>query len=228
MVTKADEILAFYGDLTFKNRLPDGIGIMNPFQESEDIRKICHTFYHKYYDDVAPRRLILGINPGRLGSGATGIPFTDTKRLNHDCDIPYNKFSTHEPSSAFVYQMISAYGGPEKFYNDFYINSVCPLGFVKVDGKKIVNYNYYDEKNLTEATLPLIKWNIPEQIRIAGRGDICYVFGTGKNYTFLQKLNQDQKYFAKIIALEHPRFIMQYKAKLIDQYIENYLSAFSL
>jgi hypothetical protein len=225
-VTRAEQILAFCRDVHFDDALPESIGILNPYRASSDIRDICHLFYHKYYDDDKPRRLILGINPGRLGSGSTGIPFTDTKRLNSHCDIAYEKFVTHEPSSAFVYLMIEAYGGVEKFYKDFYINSICPLGFIKGEGSKVVNYNYYDDKALTLAATPFIKWNIPQQIKIAGRSDICFVFGTGKNYGFLQKLNQEIGFFDKIIPLEHPRYIMQYKAKMIDQYIENYLLAF--
>jgi len=33
-------------------------------------------------------------------------------------------------------------------------------------------------------------------------------------------------FFKKIVALEHPRFIMQYKAKLKQQYIDKYIEAF--
>jgi hypothetical protein len=72
-----------------------------------------------------------------LGAGATGIPFTDTKRLESDCaESKTPDIATHEPSSVFVYEMIKAYGGPKNFYgNDFYISSVSPLGFVMRDTK---------------------------------------------------------------------------------------------
>ena len=32
----------------------------------------------------------------------------------------------------------------------------------------------------------------------------------------------------KIIALEHPRFVMQYKSKYMQEYIDKYLTAFSM
>lgn len=227
-MTKADEIIDFFANVHFSGLLPDNICIMNPYRESEDIRHICRQFYDKYYADSQPRKLILGINPGRLGAGATGLPFTDTKRLNENCGIYYDKFSTHEPSSVFVYDVIEAYGGPSKFYSKFYINSVCPLGFVKTDGNKKVNYNYYDSKALQDAVAAFIIENIQKQIEIAGSSDVCYCFGTGKNFQYLNKLNECHQFFKKIIPLEHPRFIMQYKAKSKDQYISQYLDAFDL
>ncbi len=219
----ADKILDFYSHVNFNGKLPDHIGIMNPYRESEDIRILCELFYRKYYNDRNQRKLILGINPGRLGAGATGIPFTDTKRLNEECGIPYHNFVTHEPSSVFIYEMISAFGGPEEFYARFYINSVCPLGFIKVDGNKTVNYNYYDSKELEAAMKAFIIENIHKQIDLSGSSDVCYCLGTGKNFQYLNKLNHEFGFFGDIIPLEHPRYIMQYKNKYKEQYIDDYL-----
>ena len=57
----------------------------------------------------------------------------------------------------YVGEVIDAYGGPERFYGDFYINSPCPLGFIKATEKgKAVNYNYYDSKELTRAVYPFM------------------------------------------------------------------------
>lgn len=226
-MTIAEKILDFYSKVHFEGTLPDGIGIMNPYGESDDIRMICHKFYQKYYADTNPRTIILGINPGRLGAGATGLPFTDTKRLNDDCDIHYDKFITHEPSSAYIYEMINAFGGPELFYSQYYINSVCPLGFVKIDGLKSVNYNYYDAKPLQEAVLEFIIENIRAQISIAGKNDKCFCLGTGKNFQFLNKLNEKYHFFGSVVPLEHPRYIMQYKTKSKDKYIADYLQKLS-
>src|SRR5437764_14435387 len=103
--------------------LPAGIRMMNPFTESDQPLLIAEKFYQKYYNDSSPRHLILGINPGRFGAGLTGIPFTDPKRLQSECQIDYEGTATHEPSSVFIYEMIHAYGGAEAFYRDFYINS---------------------------------------------------------------------------------------------------------
>src|ERR1700744_6170515 len=144
-MTFAGKILDFYKQLTYSGgALPNGIRVMNPYSESEQVRHIADLFYHKYYNDDQPRHMILGINPGRFGAGLTGIPFTDPKRLAAECGIPYEGKVTHEPSSVYVYEMINAYGGPEAFYKKLYIGSVCPLGFTTVDANaKEKNYNYY-------------------------------------------------------------------------------------
>lgn len=130
-MTKSDHILDFYRSISFDlNTLDHDLNVLNPFSlASFEQTTVLDKFYHKFYEDHEPRNLILGINPGRLGAGATGIPFTDTKRLNH-CGIEMTEFTTHEPSSVFVYEAIDAYGGPTAFYNKFLIGSVCPLGFV--------------------------------------------------------------------------------------------------
>ena len=39
---------------------------------------------------------------------------------------------THEVSSVFMYDMINAFGGVEKFYKEFYINSPFPLAIVEI------------------------------------------------------------------------------------------------
>ena len=58
--------------------------------------------------------------------------------------------------------------------------------------------------------------------------DVCFCFGTGKNEKFLKKINEKFHFFEKIIALEHPRYIMQYKYHSRENYIEKYLEAFKL
>ena len=224
----ADRVIQFNRQLTYTgNPLPIGIRIMNPFREHDNVMGIVEAFYHKYYNDNSQRHIILGINPGRFGAGLTGIPFTDTKRLVSECNIPYSGKTSHEPSSVFIYEMINAYGGPEAFYNDFYINSPCPLGFTSIDAKgKETNYNYYDSKELIEAVLPFMIENIHKQIDLGIKTDTCFCFGTGKNEKFLRKLNEEHQFFGKIIALEHPRFIMQYKSASKQFYIDKYLTAF--
>lgn len=207
-------------------QLPKNIRALNPFKgvESTHIRQINEAFYQKFYNDNEPRKLILGINPGRLGAGATGVPFTDTKRMEAVCGISTGALHTHEPSSVFVYEVIEAYGGPELFYKDVFIHSVCPLGFVKVkpDGKE-VNYNYYDDRELENAVTPYItewlialsKWPILL--------DEIYCLGSGKNYKYLTKWNKEHRIFGKIVPLDHPRFVMQYRAKRKQEYIDKYL-----
>ena len=228
MKTNADKIIAFNRNLRFEHLLPQGIGVMNPFVENEGALEASSAFYHKFYSDNKPRLMILGINPGRFGAGLTGVPFTDPKRLLAECGIDcYAGPTAHEPSSVFVYEMINAFGGVKEFYSRFYINSISPLGFVarKQNGKE-VNYNYYDSAELTTAARPFILKTLKEQLTFNIRRDACFCLGTGKNHKFILELNNEHGFFDKIIPLEHPRYIIQYKSKQIDSYITKYLELF--
>lgn len=225
--TFADRIIEFNTSIDFHGTLPEGIGIMNPFKNEETL-SISSAFYRKYYNDNYKRHLILGINPGRFGAGITGIPFTDPKHLVSNCGLDYNGASAHEPSSVFVYDMIKAYGGEELFYRNFYIHSVCPLGLTTFNNKgKEVNCNYYDSKELQSSVLGFIIENIQTQISFNVYTDVCFCLGTGKNEKFLKDLNNRHGFFKEVIALEHPRFIMQYKLKQKDEYIRKYLETFN-
>jgi uracil DNA glycosylase superfamily protein len=227
MKTFADKIISFNKKIVFEGSLPPNISIMNPFKENKEALNISTEFYKKFYNDFEKRFLILGINPGRFGAGVTGVPFTDTKRLLEECGLQFSGKPTHEPSATFVYEMINAYGGTKEFYSKFYIHSICPLGFTIINDKgKAVNYNYYDSKELTDAVYDFIIKNINQQITFGISRDICFCFGTGKNEQFLRKINEEHHFFKKIIALEHPRFIMQYKSKSKQFYIDKYLQAF--
>ncbi|MDP9075942.1 MAG: DUF4918 family protein [Bacteroidota bacterium] len=226
-MTFAEKVIQFNKQLDFNGTLPPGINILNPFKENAQANIIMEQFYSKYYNDDKKRHLIVGINPGRFGGGVTGIPFTDSKRLKSVCHINYEGKETHEPSSVFVYEVIEAFGGPEAFYKHIYINSMCPLGFTAntKDGKEI-NYNYYDSKELIAAVYDFMVENIQKQIDLGNYTDTCFCFGTGKNEKFLRKLNDEKGFFKNIVALEHPRFIMQYKSKAKQQYIDKYIAAF--
>ncbi len=228
--TLSDKIIKFNGGLHVEAKLPDGIQAMNPFKDenSKLINKFTGIFYNKYYNDNDSRKLILGINPGRLGAGLTGIPFTDTKRLTNDCGIKIDEISSHEPSSVFVYEVIKAYGGPELFYKEFFINSICPLGFIQERSMgKWVNYNYYDRKDLEESVIPFILKTLKQQISIGMKTDKVWIMGSGKNYKFIKALNKEHKLFGELIALDHPRFVMQYRYKKIGEYVERYLDLLS-
>lgn len=250
METLADKIIGFNRALDFTGTLPEGIRIMNPFRENETILEISSAFYRKYYSDNVPRHLILGINPGRFGSGLTGIPFTDPKHVTANCGIPYQGPMAHEPSSVFVYEMIKEFGGEEAFYQRFYIGAVCPLGFTKLlpdistnlsssaSGRtrkrfvnqpakpREVNYNYYDSRELTHAVSGFMVESLQIQLAFGINTNICFCFGTGKNEKFLRELNDRYHFFNRIVALEHPRYIMQYKAKTKQEYIDKYIRAF--
>jgi hypothetical protein len=227
-MTFADKAISFLNELEFGGSLPGNVLIMNPFRENPLIMPVIEEFFRKFYDDSSSRYLILGINPGRFGAGSTGIPFTDTKRLAEKCGITIPGMQTHEPSSAFIYEMIDAFGGTEKFYSCFYISAVSPLGFT-VTGKneKQVNYNYYDSKQLAGSISDFIVESLEKQLEFGINRDICFCLGTGKNYSFILEFNKKHGYFRQIIPLEHPRFIMQYRSKRKQEYIEKYVKEFS-
>jgi hypothetical protein len=224
----AQKILSFNSRLSLEGiTLPPGIRAMNPFAEPE-VQRITNEFYHKFYNDDNPRYFIIGINPGRHGAAITGVPFTDTKRLQSELGIAYHGKESHEPSSVFVYEVIHTFGGPEKFYQSFYINSICPLGFVKEKNGKEVNYNYYDDKALMEAVGPFILEKLQEQIAFGLRRDKAFCLGEGKNLKYLKQINKEHQFFDEIIPLSHPRFVVQYKQKYKQAYVEDYLKKLAL
>lgn len=227
-MTFAEKVIQFNRNLDLTVTLPENIRVMNPFRENKDALEISSKFYQKFYNDYNQRRLILGINPGRFGAGVTGIPFTDTKRLEEKCGIKLDGITTHETSSVFVYDVIEQYGCVDKFYSRFYINSISPLGFVKTNDKgKEVNFNYYDSKALQNIVTPFMIESLKRQISFGIDRNIVYSFGAGKNLKFLQQINREYQFFDQIVPLEHPRYIMQYKLKNKQFYIKKYLNAFN-
>jgi hypothetical protein len=228
MATFAEKVISFFKELEYSGSLPEGISIMNPYRNNPQILPLITRFYKRFYSDNNARHLILGINPGRFGAGVTGLPFTDTKRLKEKCGLSVPDMETFETSSVFIYSMIDVFGGVEKFYSKFFISAVCPLGFTSVNaGGKAVNYNYYDSKSLFTAVYDFMVENLKKQLDFGVEKDICFCLGTGKNYKFILKLNDDLKIFKAIVPLEHPRYIMQYKSKLKLEYIKKYIDTFS-
>lgn len=190
--------------------------------QNKDVQDACNSFFKKYYTGNHKRHIILGINPGRFGGGITGIPFTDPIRLEKNCGIQHSFQKKPELSSVFIYDMIEAFGGAEKFYNQFYISAISPLGFVK-HGK---NMNYYDDANLLKKVEPFAINCMLQQMAMGIHSDVCFCIGEDKNHSFLQRLNEKHKWFASIVPLPHPRFVMQYRLKKKQEYIERYIEAF--
>ncbi len=228
MSTFGNKIIEFNKHLNFTNKLPEKIKVMNPFKENGEILLISERFYNKFYNDNKKRKLMIGINPGRFGAGVTGIPFTDTKRLKDNCGIEINSPITHEPSSVFIYELIEKYGGVEKFYGDFYINSIFPLALINFNKKgNWVNCNYYDYPALLSATKPFIIENLKKQISFGIDTEKVFVLGK-KNADMLKGINEKMHFFKNIITLDHPRFIVQYKLKFKDKYLNEYLEKLSI
>jgi len=216
----SEKLIHFYQSLRPPKNLPKGIGILFP-QKDPQVIELVTKFITKYFKDHNPRRLLLGINPGRFGAGITGVNFTAPKQLKEVCGIDHHLDLRSELSAEFIYDMIHEYGGVKKFYEDWFIGSVCPLGFIK-NGK---NINYYDDKKLMEAVTPFIVDCINKQVAIGFSTDKCLCIGGEKNFKFLSGLNNEHKWFKEIVPLPHPRFILQYRRKQKDQYIQQYLMA---
>ena len=216
----ADNILKFLFNLQLPFKLPNEVEVLDAHKR-DDVRQACTSFYEKYYADNNKRYLLIGINPGRFGGGVTGIPFTDPIRLEKVCGIKNDFIKKQELSSVFMYEMIEAFGGVKKFYSQFYFSAVSPLGFVK-HGK---NLNYYDDKNLLEIIEPFVVDCMNRQIAFGLKMDVCFCIGEGENLKYLKKLNSTYKWFDKIEPLSHPRFIMQYRTKRKEEYIQQYIKS---
>ena len=212
-MTFADKLLTFHKDLTPYQNLPAGVEVLFPFDNAETWA-VMTAFFKKYFDDTQQRTLIFGINPGRFGAGITGTPFTDPKKLEEICGIPNNFKKRFELSADFVYEYIDGFGGPDHFYNYFYITSLCPLGFVK-DGK---NYNYYDAKPLEKAVEKHIIHNIKTHLDFGCNSKVALCMGKGKNYKYFHQLNKKHGFFDEVIPLPHPRWVMQYRRKRMEEF----------
>jgi hypothetical protein len=218
--TLASKLIQFYQKLQPPRQLPEGVEILFP-QKDKQVMAIVKEFFHKFYREDHPRRLLLGINPGRFGAGITGINFTAPRQLKDHCGIDHSFGNSSELSAEFIYEVIEKYGGAEKFYADHFISSVSPLGFTKQG----TNLNYYDDRELQKTITPFIIENIKKQLSLGFRTDRCICIGGEKNYKFLDRLNEEYHFFNKIIPLPHPRFILQYRRKQKNIYIDQYMAA---
>ena len=228
MSTFADRIINFNTHLEYNQSLPKDFDVLNPYMDNLETMEVMRAFYHKFYNDNRQRKFIIGINPSRHGAGVTGVPFTDTKRLESECGIVMKSAHTHEVSSVFMYDMIKAYGGVTKFYNDFYINSPFPLAIVrKASDGKWLNANYYDEDTLFKSVKDYMIATLKKHIALGVDTQKVFVLGK-KNATFLQKLNKEATLFGEMVVLEHPRFIQQYKSKEKQLYIDKFLTSFGI
>ena len=219
--TFGEQVLNFYQKIEYPSA-PQGIEVLYPYSSPKSL-KVAKTFYENYYSSGEQRTFLIGINPCRLGGGTTGVPFTDPIRLEKECGIENDFEKKAELSSKFVYKIIEEYGGPKAFYNKFYFTSVCPLGFVK-QGK---NLNYYDDKELYATWKPFIVKSLKEQISFGANKEVAFSMGMGLNIKYLKAINDEYNLFKKIVALPHPRWVMQYRLKRIDEFILEYITKLS-
>lgn len=218
----ADKVIDFNKGLTYSGDLPNGFEILNPYLDNPETMVVMQQFYHQYYNDSFKRKFMIGINPSRHGAGVTGVPFTDTKRLETVCGIEMKSAHTHEVSSVFMYDMIADYGGADAFYKDIYINSPFPLAIVRKTKNGWINANYYDDKELFEAVKDFMVESLKKHISFGVDTSEVFILGK-KNADFISKLNKEAKLFETMTVLEHPRYIQQYKSKEKQLYIDKYI-----
>ena len=217
--TFAEKATKYFSNLKIPKRLPKEISILNPYSKKE-VNNAIQWFFKKYFDDNKNRVFVFGINPGRYGGGLTGISFTDPVALREECGIENDLGDRQELSSKFIYRMIKEYGGVKEFYTNIFITALYPLAIIK-DGK---NYNYYDSLKLCESLKTQIASAIKEQIKFGADERFAVCLGR-KNAKYFNEINKAHNFFDEIRALDHPRYIMQYKLKHADAYIRNYLKA---
>ncbi len=213
--------LAFYKSIAVPEHLPVGIQGMNPYGDAR-VRRYAEQFFKRFYADDNPRTFVFGINPGRFGAGLTGIAFTDPVALESRCRIGNDLEKRRELSSMFVYDFIQRWGGPKKFYADFYLTAVSPIGFLR-DG---VNCNYYDDPRLLATVKPFVVRCVNAQLSMGAGREAAIVLGAGKNRDFFDDLNGTHGFFRSLRVLEHPRFIMQYRRRRVADYLQKYSEVF--
>jgi hypothetical protein len=180
---------------------------------------VLRIFYDRFYDDSNGRVFIIGINHGRFGGGVTGLSFTDPVAVREFCGIENSLGTRRELSSRFIFKVVEEFGGARKFFEKFFLTALYPLTILQ-DGK---NCNYYDDKKLYMSLQPEIIKSLKKQVELGARRDVVICLGR-RNAKYLEELVRYEKYFfKKIIVLEHPRWIMQYRLKSVERYVEEYL-----
>jgi hypothetical protein len=209
----------YFLNLKTPDKILKGINIINPY-ESREVGKIVKEFFTKFYSDNKERLFMIGINPGRFGGGLTGISFTDPVALREYCGIQNNLGSKTELSSKYIYEMIAAFGGAEKFFSKVFMTALFPLALTH-NGK---NFNYYDDKKLFDSLKSEIKKSLETQILFGSKKEKVVILGK-KNAEYFRLINDGLKFFGKIIVLDHPRFIMQYRQRSMKDYVNSYIRA---
>ncbi|MEJ5263519.1 MAG: uracil-DNA glycosylase family protein [Ignavibacterium sp.] len=212
----ASKAIGYFCNLKSPHKKISGIEIINPYR-SPEVKSVVKEFFTKFYSDNNDRIFIIGINPGRFGGGLTGISFTDSVALREHCGIENNLGNKKELSSKFIYQLANEFGGTKKFFSRVFLTALYPFALIQ-NGK---NYNYYDDNSIAlRLTKDIIK-NISAQISFGAKRDFAIILGK-KNADYFIPINKEMKFFDKLIILEHPRYIMQYKLKSVDRYIKKY------
>lgn len=211
-------IYRFLTTLEFTVDLPSGFELLNPYAD-EEVRRVLAAFCNKYYNDSMKRIPVWGINPGRFGGGVTGLSFTDPYALANQLGISTTLDGRRELSAEFIGMVIDEFGGPGKFYSLFCLSALSPLGFVK-NGK---NVNFYDDRILKKNIIGFITRSLVTQGKCGLSADQCVVLGTGTLKRFVETTVKPAIGYREIQYLEHPRFIMQYRRRNVNEYVSRYI-----
>ncbi|OUJ71759.1 uracil-DNA glycosylase family protein [Hymenobacter crusticola] len=217
MSTFADRLLHFLTSFPLPATLPEEVEAVSPYQQPTP-RALFTQFAARYYADNQPRVALLGINPGRLGNGRTGVAFTDPAALaawGIANDLPRRR----EPSSEFVQEVVLAMGGPQAFYQNFFLGSLYPLVLLR----RGLNYNFYDSPAVTAALWPTIQDSLRRQVAEVGLARHAAICLGRRNGKYLLQLNQELGLFDQIIVLDHPRYLMQYKRRALAENVARYV-----
>jgi hypothetical protein len=220
--TFADKAINFFSNIEDPIPGHSEIKSMSIFQ-NDSVRENIRLFYQKYYSDADKRTFVIGINPGRLGSGVTGIPFTDTHTLHTLLDISQKSTISKEPTSQFVSQLIKQYPNPADFYKKYFLTSLSPVGFTKNNK----NFNFYDDMDFYRKIKPYLIESLRRQLSL-GALPKAIVWGKGKNYSLIKQINDEYNFFTEITPLEHPRYVIQYKRSELEDYILHQKSVFEM
>lgn len=130
----------FFTDLTNNRAIRDQL-------ETAEIRVIegfisnlplVRRFYQTVYPaSNKPAIVLCGINPGRHGTGKTGVPFLDYKGLSKF--LPEVTATDQEKSAQFMLSVINDIG-QDTFFQNIYMTNISWFGFTRYSQ----NLNYYD------------------------------------------------------------------------------------
>lgn len=109
-----------------------GVEILVEFLKN---KKNILKFHKKFVEPYTPKIVLVGINPGRFGSGLTGIPFTDFNSLSKLLDDK-TLGNKKEQSATFIFSIIESIG-VENFFKNIYLTNLSAVGFVDAKNKKI-------------------------------------------------------------------------------------------
>lgn len=107
-----------------------------------------------------------------------------------------------------------------EFYRHFFFSSIYPL-FVLNQG---LNCNYYDSPTLIKTLWPDLQRSLRQQVADFGpRRDVAVSLGK-RNGEFLRKLNDELELFERIMVLDRPRYLMQYRRRELEVQVAKYVA----